>query len=140
MLPTGRRFDAVRMPGDIVHAAVGAVDHAPVSAGLTQALAGPVICDTRWYYALVPPQTAETWTCPLAACLTTGAWVTVPRPDRSAEDTGAGLHWCVPMTRPGRLCDPEAVAALLQDGHKRVARAGCEFRRPVPTPFSTERS
>ncbi|MGW1979239.1 hypothetical protein [Streptomyces sp. NPDC001889] len=130
VLATGERFDAVRMPGDLVHAAVGATDHATVSGALAAALAGPVICDTRWYYALVPPRTSERWTCGLARCLSTGAWLTVPRPDRT-DDTGTGIHWCVPMAYPGRLCDSAAVDQLLQDGHERLTPAPCEFRRPA---------
>ncbi|MER5768978.1 hypothetical protein [Streptomyces sp. NPDC001985] len=128
MLPAGRRFDAVRMPGDLVHASLGATDHATLSAGLDLALAGPVICDTRWYYALVPPRTSERWTSGLATCLGTGTWLTVPRPDRT-DDTGTGIHWCVSMAYPGRLCDPADVAGLLREGHERLSPPVRKFRR-----------
>ncbi|MFI2209610.1 hypothetical protein [Streptomyces sp. NPDC020141] len=133
MLPTGRLFDAVRIPGKLVHAAIGATDHAPVSAGLEKTLAGPVISDSRWYYALVPPHTSETWTSGLAQCLGQGAWLTVPRPDHT-QDTGTRVHWCTPMTNPGRLCDPPAVAALIDHGHKALTTPTRRHQQSATTP------
>ncbi|MFI1017907.1 hypothetical protein [Streptomyces sp. NPDC020965] len=117
MLPTGRRFDAVRMPGELVHAAIGDSGHVVVAGVLSAALSGPVVRDPRWYYALVPPRTTETWTCGLTRCLGRGAWLVVPRTDQTHH---TGLHWCVPMTHPGRLCDPTTVAALISLGHQRI--------------------
>ncbi|MFI1890678.1 hypothetical protein [Streptomyces jumonjinensis] len=129
LLPAGRRFDAVRIPVELIHAAAGGAEHDTVAEYLA-VLDGPSICDpARWYYALVPPRTTETWTCGLASCLGRGSWLTVPRPD-ATEHTVAGLHWCVPMEYPARLCAPGAVAALIERGHERLTPEHTPFRRP----------
>lgn len=86
---------------------------------LGEALAGPVIHDPRGeFYALVPPQTTETWSSPLARCLGRGAWVGVPRVDQNALQFGP--YWSVPMERAGELCSPIAVAELVRLGHERL--------------------
>ncbi|MER7047712.1 hypothetical protein [Streptomyces jumonjinensis] len=129
MLPAGRRFDAVRIPAELVHAAADSAIHATVAEYLTAALDGPVICDpARWYYALVPPDTTESWTCGLARCLGTGAWIGVPHTDLTKHTQ---LHWCVPMTQPGHLCDPSTVAALIEHGHKQLIPEPTTFRQPA---------
>ncbi|MFI1864770.1 hypothetical protein [Streptomyces jumonjinensis] len=118
MLPAGVRFDAVRLPVELVHAAAADSPHATVAEHLTAALDGPVICDpARWYYALVPARTSETWTSGLARCLGFGTWLGVPRPDLTEH---ALLHWSTPMNAPGALCDPTAVAALAERGHEHL--------------------
>ncbi|MQS39888.1 hypothetical protein [Streptomyces katsurahamanus] len=128
MLPTGVRLDAVRIPVELVHAAADSAIHATVAEHLTAALDGPVICDpARWYYALVPPQTSETWASGLARCLSRGAWLGVPHTDLTEH---ALLHWCVPMEYPARLCDPGVVAALIERGHEQLTPEPTEFRRP----------
>ncbi|MER7049605.1 hypothetical protein [Streptomyces jumonjinensis] len=128
MLPAGGRFDAVRIPIELVHAAADSAIHTTVAEHLTTALDGPVVCDpARWYYALVPPGTTESWTCGLARCLGRGAWLGVPHTDLTDHTR---LHWCVPMEYPARLCDPGVVAALIERGHGQLTPEHTEFRRP----------
>lgn len=117
MLPTGIRFDAVRITPELVHAAVDSVDQEPIAKALTNALQGAVIRDPCWYYALVPPQTSETWRCPLAQCRGRGTWLGVPRLELVEP---LGLHWCVPMAYAGQLCEPADVAGLIELGHERL--------------------
>ncbi|MDT7847175.1 hypothetical protein [Streptomyces justiciae] len=57
LLPLGRKFSAIRLPGKLVHAAAGSDEHQAVAELLDDALRGPVIHDTmsvaHSYYALV---------------------------------------------------------------------------------------
>ncbi|MFE7135906.1 hypothetical protein ACFVIM_34150 [Streptomyces sp. NPDC057638] len=121
ILPLGRLFDAIRITADTVHAAADATTHGGVT-DLLSRLHGPVISDP-WrnrYYALVPPQTTETWRTGYAQCLGRGAWLGVPVP---ALDTQHGPHWRVQMPWPGALCQPRDVADLVQVGHLRLTAA-----------------
>ncbi|MFF3754536.1 hypothetical protein ACFYYH_29500 [Streptomyces sp. NPDC002018] len=118
LLPTGVLFDAVRMPLGLVHAAVGSDRPAVVSGALAGRLDGPVISETAWYYALVPPRTTETWGSPLAVVRGRGAWLVVPRVDW-AGPRPVGPHWAVRVERAGKLCAPDAVAELLRVGRDR---------------------
>ncbi|MFE7134293.1 hypothetical protein ACFVIM_25885 [Streptomyces sp. NPDC057638] len=121
ILPLGRLFDAIRISAATVHAAADATAHGEVAAVLAR-LRGPVVRDP-WqdrYYALVPPQTTETWPTGYARCLGRGAWLGVPVP---GLDTRHGLIWRVPMPWPGVLCHPRDVADLVQAGHLRLSGA-----------------
>ncbi|MFJ1645956.1 hypothetical protein [Streptomyces sp. NPDC088258] len=120
MLPTGHRFDAVKMHPDLVHAALGSTTEDGVRAGLTAALDGPVICrHGLWYYALVPPRTTETWLSPHAAVLGRGAWLAVPQIDATPQRMAAP-YWATPLESPDRLCLPDAVATILRAGAERL--------------------
>ncbi|MDH6215994.1 hypothetical protein M2283_003298 [Streptomyces pseudovenezuelae] len=89
LLPLGGLFAAVRLPGELVHAAVDSTDADRVAAALKALLHGPVIHDHRvagaTYYALINwgaglieqmEQTEDT------LCLGEGAYLGVPRIDR----------------------------------------------------------
>ncbi|MFJ2110651.1 hypothetical protein ACIOEX_01760 [Streptomyces sp. NPDC087850] len=118
MLPTGILFDAVKMHPTIVHAAVRSSTEATVSTTLAETLDGPVICHYgHWYYALVPPQTTETWMSPHATVKGRGAWVGVPPIEITAREP---LHWSVPAVQVGKLCAPGDVAELLRIGAARL--------------------
>ncbi|WP_274561990.1 hypothetical protein [Streptomyces spiramyceticus] len=118
MLPLGNRFDAVRIRPEVVQAAASSDDWRTISEFLTDVIDGPVIHDPfTWYYALVPPQTTETWRSPLARCIGRGSWLGVPRTDRR---TSYRPYWAVPMARAGDLCSPIAVAELIHLGHARL--------------------
>ncbi|MYZ36663.1 MULTISPECIES: hypothetical protein [unclassified Streptomyces] len=119
LLPTGVIFDAVRMPAVLVHAAVGSAEPDSVAGELSKILKGPVIAETGWYYALVPPRTTETWRSPLAVVRGRGAWLTVPRVDHT-KPRHSGCHWSVPVEQVGKLCDPAGAAELLQVGRERL--------------------
>ncbi|ARX84323.1 hypothetical protein [Streptomyces alboflavus] len=110
LLPLGRRFDAVRVPAERIHTAVGSDQPRTVAASLADWLHGPVIRDTRSgsrpYYVLVAP-TAD-WD-GAEERLTTGVHLGVPRPG-SLSMLAA---WVVPPQHPGSLCDPAHLRALL---------------------------
>jgi hypothetical protein len=120
MLRTGGVFDAIRVPQELVHAAVGSTDPEVVSGALAE-LCGPVICDrATWYYALVLPGTSETWRSPLAQVRGMGGWLGVP-PIGITEPEG--VYWSVPPLRAGGLCATEAVTALLAIGRDQLEAA-----------------
>ncbi|MFD8916258.1 hypothetical protein [Streptomyces sp. L-9-10] len=119
MLRTGRAYDAVKMPLTLVHAAAGSSAPDVVAGVLAEALDGPVICHpSAWYYALVPPGTCETWRVAEAVVRGPGAWLGIPRPDRT-EPTAVTPYWAVPVGQAGKLCTAEAVAELLRVGRTR---------------------
>lgn len=126
LLPLGRLFTAVRIPGDLVHAAAGTGNAADVADILTQCLDGPVIADARAgrhvvYYALLSPADAALWTRGRdAECLGEGVYLSVPYPSRTEPP---GPHWAVPPRAAGDLCDRESVASLVVLGASRLYRA-----------------
>lgn len=120
MLRAGGTFDAVRIPQELVHAAVHSTVEVVVNGALADILDGPVIRDpAKWYYALVPPGTAGAWRSRWGTVLGSGAWVAVPQVDRVE---GPGVHWAVPVEEVGQLCSAHRVATLLEHGGKRLER------------------
>ncbi|MFJ9029114.1 hypothetical protein ACIRQP_11430 [Streptomyces sp. NPDC102274] len=120
VLRCGIRFDAVRMPHELVNAAAGSTAPDKAAGFLAEVLDGPVICHPgQWYYALVPPGTAEVWRSPWACVRGIGGWLGVSRPDRT-EPSAVSVYWSVPMAEAGTLCSADAVARLLRLGHARV--------------------
>lgn len=118
LVPTGEKFDAIRLPAPVVHAAAGSEDPDAVAAYLAQALAdGAVIHDAYgigvWYYALVPPGTYANWQAPGVECLRPGTWLGVPRPDLIARP---GPYWALPPHTAGSVCAAQAVADLVTLG------------------------
>lgn len=116
LLPLGHRFDAIRVPADRVHAALGTADTAAVSAALADRLHGPVIRDTRSgerpYYALVAPAPAPAagWDGDgVEERLSTGTYLGVPR----LGSLSTAAVWAVPPKHAGDLCDPARLRALL---------------------------
>ncbi|MFD9861733.1 hypothetical protein [Streptomyces alboflavus] len=111
LLPLGERFDAIRVPGRLLHAAVGSDQAEVVRQALADCLHGPVICDTRTgssrYYALVAPDAV--WEGP-GDRLRTGTYLAVPRIGKQASPV---TYWAVAPSRRGHLCDPVRLAALL---------------------------
>ncbi|PVE04653.1 hypothetical protein Y717_10685 [Streptomyces scopuliridis RB72] len=123
MLRTGRPYDAVRMPRSLVHAAAESSAPDVVAAMLAEVLDGPVICHPgAWYYALVPPETCRSWRAAEAVVRGPGAWLGIPRPDRT-EPTPVTPYWAVPVEQVGKLCTAEAVAELLRVGRARLEGA-----------------
>ncbi|WP_447037597.1 hypothetical protein [Streptomyces sp. DSM 118878] len=115
LLPLGRRFDTVRIPEALVHAALGATAPREVAALLAQHLGGPVIYDGRTmggtYYALMRPRLARGWKHQeQAPLLSDGTFLGVPRLDRTEPP---GTHWVVPPAFEGDLCSPRWVAAFI---------------------------
>ncbi|MFH8797098.1 hypothetical protein [Streptomyces sp. NPDC017941] len=110
LLPLGRRFDAVRVPCERLHAAVGSDDPQTVATVLRSWLDGPVIRDLRNsmgpYYVLIEPDAIWEGT---EECLRLETYLYLPRPGVLSLHA----HWVVTPARPGYLCDPEHLAALL---------------------------
>ncbi|MFD5700632.1 hypothetical protein [Streptomyces lasiicapitis] len=110
LLPLGRRFDAIRVPTERVHAAVGSSDPDVVAATLAEWLDGPVIRDTRHsngaYYVLVRPGAqwdgAEEY-------LGKDTYLGVPR----IGDVTMLAAWVVQPRHPGNVCDVAHLRALL---------------------------
>ncbi|MFI5617539.1 hypothetical protein [Streptomyces sp. NPDC051567] len=157
VLPVGHRFDAVRLPEPLVHAAVHPAVHAagapagpcraPAGTGLAGHLDGPVIHDGRGrtYYALVPPGTATTWraAAPGVTCLGPGTHLGVPAEGLLEYHPAHPVHWTAATTRR-RHCDPASVALLVRAGTARLAEAaghpqGCSAGRPGLSPRARER-
>jgi len=116
LIPLGQSFEAIRIPDHIIHVAVMSDEPPIVGARLAQHLRGPVIHDPgfRRYYALVPVGTSPEWTASDAECLSGGTYLGVPRSDHTEMDQHTrASYWAVPMTRPGHLCSPEVVRALV---------------------------
>ncbi|MGW1746741.1 hypothetical protein ACWCRD_14190 [Streptomyces sp. NPDC002092] len=125
LLPLGKLFCAVRLPGDLVYAAVSSADADQVADALGKLLHGPVIHDHRntgaMYYALI------NWGAGViqemdqnqdAPCLGAGTYLGVPRIDRREPP---GIYWVVPPRYDGDLCRPGAVRSLVANGRRRLA-------------------
>ncbi|MEI5100383.1 hypothetical protein RB200_19885 [Streptomyces sp. PmtG] len=110
LLPLGRRFDAIRVPAERIHDAVGSEDAKAVAECLRTWLEGPVIRELRSnfgpYYALIAPD--ADWDGPEER-LSTGTYLGVPRPGHLSLLT----CWAVPPLTPGALCDPVHLHTLL---------------------------
>lgn len=134
LLRCGGIFAAVRLPADLVHAAVGSQAPGEVDAYLTEVLDGPVFMDThaRRYYALVPASAArlEWWNARAiegVECLGSGCYLGVPAPQRS-EPCEGHAYWSVPMDGPGSLCEAVAVVRLARYGHSRSVEGDLDGR------------
>jgi hypothetical protein len=121
VLPLGTRFDTVRIPVEVLYAALGTRNRSVVGPLLELALRGPVIQDSeRWFYPLVPVGGAPDWAAPAGTYLARG-WLGVPCTDRLAPP---GMYWCVPAREPGLLCELSRVAALVEAGSARLQGEG----------------
>ncbi|CAM5718540.1 hypothetical protein SALBM135S_02764 [Streptomyces alboniger] len=118
MLRLGRRFDAVRLPEALVHAAVETKAAEDVAIRLARRLDGPVIYDGRamggTYYALMRSHGAPVWEHEdTAPRLSAGSYLGVPRPGHIRPP---GIYWVVPPRFEGHLCERTRVAALVVAG------------------------
>ncbi|MEU2559519.1 hypothetical protein ABZ626_09320 [Streptomyces longispororuber] len=111
LIPLGRRFDAVRVPAERMHAAAGSEQPRTVADVLGDWLAGPVLRDLRSglgpYYVLVGP--GAEWDGPEER-LSTDTYLGVPRPGHPTMLT----RWVVEPRTPGGLCDARHLRALLR--------------------------
>ncbi len=118
LLPLGQRFDAVRLPAQLVLAAVGTCDPLEIAERLGRFLNGPVVFDGRLmggtYYALMRPSPGQPWKHQDAAPrLGVNTYLGVPRMERVKPP---GTHWVAPPRFPGDLCEPATVEALIGFG------------------------
>jgi len=126
LLPLGDLFAAVRLPGELVYAAVGCEEPDQVTVALQEWLHGPVIHGYRragaTYYALinwgvgVVQQVDQDENAP---CLGRGTYLGVPRIDRREPP---GTYWVVPPRYDGDLCRPAAVRSLVATGRHELAQ------------------
>lgn len=118
LLPLGSCFDAVRLPEALVRAATGVTAPQDITTRLSWLIEGPVIYDGRTlggsYYALTKSCRTRIWkhqdTTPR---LSHGTYLGVPRLDRTEPP---GTYWIVLPRFVGDLCEPAAVAAVVNLG------------------------
>ncbi|MGW6687975.1 hypothetical protein [Streptomyces sp. NPDC054961] len=111
LLPAGRRWDVLILPGDLGQTALGVL-------GLLTDLPGPVLADfddTRLGF-FVPPGTASRWIGTGVRGAGRGTWIVVPYPGRA---TG-GVRWLVVPDGRGTLTDPVLLELAM---HEAAARA-----------------
>ncbi|MFE9570783.1 hypothetical protein ACFYMW_20055 [Streptomyces sp. NPDC006692] len=117
-LALGRRFSAVRLTEPLVHAVTTSALPATVTRVLASTLNGPVIHDPqgRRFYALTPPAEPTRALGPHAEYLGSDTYLGVPPVELVDPHDGLDGYWAVPMIRPGALCDPLRLAALVTTG------------------------
>ncbi|MFJ8309805.1 MULTISPECIES: hypothetical protein [unclassified Streptomyces] len=126
-LAMGRRFSAVRLSEPLVYAVTASKLPDTVTRVLASALHGPVIHDPqgRRFYALTSPA-VPTWGLGRhAEYLGLGTYLGVPRIEIITPGEELGGYWAVPMARPGDLCDPIRLAAMVTAGSLEL-RAGAD--------------
>ncbi|WP_416985940.1 hypothetical protein [Streptomyces sp. T028] len=123
LLPLSGLFAAVRLPGELVHAAIGCEEPCQVAVALRERLQGPVIHDHRTtgptYYVLIQWHAGLVWDYAEAApCLYGDTYLGVPRLDRLEPP---GTYWVVPPRYDGDLCRPQFVRELVDAGRRQLA-------------------
>ncbi|MFI6567111.1 hypothetical protein [Streptomyces sp. NPDC050534] len=122
LLPLGRRFNAIRIPGRLIHAAAGSDAPDQVSRMLRDTLDGPVIHDHLSvgpaYYALGPHGRHIAWPggndTPL---LSAGVYLGVPALERT---TPPGTFWITPARYRNDLCRHDPVHRLINTGRREL--------------------
>jgi hypothetical protein len=114
LLPAGRRWDALLVPGRLGLAALRLLDRLPGG--------GPVLFDPGddTVGFLVPVGTAARWVGTGIRGAGDGAWLPVPHPRRG----GRGLRWLVPPDGTGRLTDPGVLELVLHEAAAEFAEPG----------------
>ncbi|MFJ4191404.1 hypothetical protein [Kitasatospora sp. NPDC089509] len=107
LLPAGRRWDALVVPGRLGRPAadlLGLLDTGPC---------GPVLADSGEENVsfLVPVGTAARWVGTGVRSAGEGTWIVVPHPGRSSR----GVRWLVPPDGSGRLNDPVLLELVLHE-------------------------
>ncbi len=125
LLPLGGRFAAVRIPGAILHAAVGSDDDQALTVVARDTLRGPVIAGTyarrRTYWALVPWRAHVYWPSYLTDTpyLGSGSYLTVPPPTCIKEPIP---YWVTPPRYRYDLCSREHVFNVIIRGCSAMSR------------------
>lgn len=112
LLPAGRAWDVLIVPGVLGHATLDVLDRCldrpgPVLAGRGDARVG----------FFVPPGTAAHWVGTGIRGVGLGAWIVVPRPGRAA----GGVRWLVPPDGSGTLTDPARLELAMHEAAARGA-------------------
>lgn len=115
LLPAGRRWDVLILPGELGQTALGVL-------GLLTDRPGPVLADfgdTRLGF-FVPPGTASRWIGTGVRGAGRGTWIVVPYPGRA---TG-GVRWLVVPDGQGTLTDPVLLELAMHEAAGRAAGRG----------------
>lgn len=136
ILPCGRRFGAVRIPGAIVHAAVGSDDREALADALRAELRGPVIHDVRTvgptYWALLPWRPHLHWDGAAdTPYLGPGTYLGVPDVDHTEPP---GSYWTTPPRHQHDFCDPGLVFDFIVRGRHQLRTLQETDRIAGPTP------
>ncbi|MEV7024060.1 hypothetical protein [Kitasatospora sp. NPDC093558] len=104
LLPAGRRWDVLSVPGRLGHPALDILDGGSC---------GPALADFGDEHVsfLVPVGTAARWVGTGVRCAGEGTWIVVPHPERSSR----GVRWLVPPDGSGRLNDPVLLELALHE-------------------------
>ncbi|HJD84429.1 hypothetical protein [Kitasatospora aureofaciens] len=104
LLPAGRRWDVLTVPGRLGRPALDVLDTTPC---------GPVLTDSGEDHVsfLVPVGTAARWIGTGVRCAGEGTWIVVPHPGRGSR----GVRWLVPPDGSGRLNDPVLLELALHE-------------------------
>ncbi|TVL94565.1 hypothetical protein CD790_05325 [Streptomyces sp. SAJ15] len=113
LLPAGRLWDVLILPGRLGMAALDVLQRRPDRPG-------PVIGayhDARVGF-LVPVGTTDHWVGTGVRGAGAGSWVVVPHPGRPH----GGVRWLVPPDGSGRLTDPGALELAMHEATLRLTR------------------
>ncbi|MEU6233542.1 hypothetical protein [Kitasatospora sp. NPDC047058] len=108
LLPAGRRWDVLSVPGRLGRPVLGILDGA----------CGPVLTDSGGESTgfLVPVGTAARWVGTGVRTAGEGTWIVVPHPGRRSR----GVRWLVPPDGSGRLNDPVVLELALHEAAARL--------------------
>ncbi|GAA2226363.1 hypothetical protein GCM10010232_09730 [Streptomyces amakusaensis] len=114
LLPAGRRWDVLILPGRLGHPALEVLNrlvHRP----------GPVLADVKDARLgfFVPPGTADRWIGTGVRGAGEGTWIVVPYPGRPA---GGGIHWLIAPDGSGALTDPALLELAMHEAAADLAR------------------
>ncbi|MFD3718180.1 hypothetical protein [Streptomyces sp. NPDC058674] len=106
LLPAGRRWDVLILPGELGQATLGVL-------ALLPAPPGPVLADSgdaRLGF-FVPPGTASRWIGTGVRGAGRGSWIVVPYPGRATD----GVRWLVLPDGRGTLTDPAVLELAMHE-------------------------
>lgn len=125
------RFEVVRIPDAIVHAATESSQNGVADLAVTWALEGAVIHDSRGrtYYALVSPGTSDRWRVRAGVeCLGPGTHLGVPDTTLVQATPHRPIYWAALPAAGAYFCRTAVIQLLVRVGAARIV----EVSEPVP--------